>query len=76
MFLSGYPGHQDNENPEKFYFDIDAETFKRWGIDYLKVDGCNANESDYHITYPALGKALNKTGRPIVYRWVNFLIFF
>lgn len=40
------------------------------------MDGCNAETSDYEHTYPALGNALNKTGRPIVYScsWPAYLI--
>ena len=33
----GYPG-------SKGYEKIDAETFKDWGVDYLKLDGCYNNE--------------------------------
>lgn len=33
----------------------------------IKVDGCNAKTEDYPKTYPGLGDALNKSGRPIVY---------
>ncbi|CAI6322532.1 unnamed protein product [Periconia digitata] len=29
-----YPGSQDHE-------EIDSLTFEKWGVDYLKVDGCN-----------------------------------
>ncbi|KAJ4360586.1 uncharacterized protein N0V89_001152 [Didymosphaeria variabile] len=29
-----YPGSQDHE-------EIDAKTFERWGIDYVKIDGCH-----------------------------------
>ncbi|KAF2706338.1 carbohydrate-binding module family 13 protein [Pleomassaria siparia CBS 279.74] len=29
-----YPGSQDHE-------ELDAKTFEKWGVDYLKVDGCH-----------------------------------
>lgn len=29
-----YPGSQDHE-------EVDAKTFERWGVDYVKVDGCH-----------------------------------
>lgn len=45
----------------------DARMMASWKIDSLKVDGCNAVPSDYHVTYPAFGRALNATGRSIVY---------
>ena len=31
---AGYPGSE-------YYMQMDAETFAEWGIDYLKLDGCN-----------------------------------
>jgi len=49
------------------HMEIDAETFASWEIDYLKVDGCFANFEMYGVLYPALGRLLNATGRPIVY---------
>ncbi|WKY13790.1 hypothetical protein Q1695_004545 [Nippostrongylus brasiliensis] len=45
----------------------DAETFASWDIDYLKLDGCNVNVSLMPTGYPKMERALNKTGRPIVY---------
>ena len=32
-----YPGHEDKNSRGNFFFDLDAQTFARWGIDYLKV---------------------------------------
>jgi len=37
---AGYPG-------SRYYIDRDMRTFAQWGIDMLKVDGCNAGVSDY-----------------------------
>lgn len=34
MSCGWYPGSQD-------YEEVDAKTFERWGVDYLKVDGCH-----------------------------------
>ncbi|KAJ4295227.1 hypothetical protein N0V90_007238 [Kalmusia sp. IMI 367209] len=34
MTCGWYPGSQDHEL-------IDAQTFERWGIDYVKIDGCH-----------------------------------
>ena len=34
---AGFPGHEDQTDKSKFYFDLDAQTFASWGIDYLKV---------------------------------------
>jgi len=57
---AGYPGTEDN-------LDVDAQTFADWGLDMLKLDGCYANATYYEYGYPAMSKALNKTGRPIMY---------
>ena len=49
----------------------DAKTYAAWGIDYLKYDWCSATRVyDYHsmqAVYALMGKALEDTGRPIVY---------
>lgn len=48
--------------------ETDAEAFADWGIDFLKYDNCWAPASDWVIDrYTAMSRALNKTGRPIVY---------
>ena len=56
----GYPGSLN-------HFELDAMTFAEWGIDSLKLDGCFTNHSEYARLYPAMGTALNRTGRPIAY---------
>lgn len=56
----GYPGSQ-------YHLETDAETFAEWGVDMLKLDGCYTRVQDMDAGYPAMGKALNGTGRPIVY---------
>ncbi len=48
----------------------DAETFARWGVDYLKYDWCRANLTDgvrERTAFALMGAALRSTGRPIVY---------
>lgn len=45
----------------------DAQTFASWGVDYLKFDGCNSNAVEQMLGYPLMSKALNATGRPMVY---------
>jgi alpha-galactosidase len=43
----GYPGSYGHE-------EVDAETFASWGIDYLKLDGCNVfpnTEQEYKARY-------------------------
>ncbi|XP_032596027.2 alpha-N-acetylgalactosaminidase [Drosophila grimshawi] len=51
----------------KGYYAIDADTFASWKVDYVKLDGCYIGGIDLDIAYPAFGKALNRTGRPMVY---------
>ena len=38
-----------------------------WGVDAFKVDGCHANGTGMDVSYPALGRALNATGRAMIY---------
>lgn len=63
---AGYPGFDG-------HFELDTQTLADWGVDSIKVDACNANEAKFNITYPQFGKALNATGRPILYScsWPN-----
>jgi len=41
--------------------------FASWTVDYLKLDGCNADVKDYDTGYPAMEKELNGTGYPIAF---------
>ncbi|SEK57889.1 NEW3 domain-containing protein [Streptacidiphilus jiangxiensis] len=63
----GYPGSLG-------HWQQDADLFASWGVDYVKLDGCNvpskAGESDeqsYRDTYTAMSQALRNTHRRIVY---------
>ena len=64
----GYVGMQD-------HLEQDANLFASWDIDMLKVDGCYQDPSMMWDTYPELSRALNATGRPIVYScsWPAYL---
>ncbi|PYU79422.1 MAG: alpha-galactosidase, partial [Acidobacteria bacterium] len=46
----------------------DAQTYAKWGIDYLKYDWCKSGGSldEMKIAYTKMRDALKKTGRPIV----------
>ena len=57
---AGYPGMKDN-------FEVDIQTFVDWEIDFIKVDGCYADEIKMVDDYILLGQIMNKTGRPIAY---------
>lgn len=57
---AGFPGSE-------YYLELDAQTFADWGIDYLKLDGCNSIPQQYDHAYPPMDKWLNITGRQIVF---------
>ncbi|XP_078378504.1 alpha-N-acetylgalactosaminidase-like [Oculina patagonica] len=57
---AGYPGTID-------HIQQDMDTFAAWGVDYLKLDGCYSDPDKMDTGYPVVTKALNKTGRPIVF---------
>lgn len=46
---------------------LDANTFAKWDVDYVKLDGCYSEIDDMDEGYPEFGRLLNKTGRPMVY---------
>ncbi|MCR8668704.1 glycoside hydrolase family 27 protein [Aestuariibaculum sp. M13] len=45
----------------------DAETYAKWGVDYLKYDWCNTQGQDAKQYYTIMRDALFKAGRPIVF---------
>ncbi|XP_077164167.1 alpha-galactosidase A [Paroedura picta] len=58
---AGFPGSYG-------YYELDAETFASWGVDLLKFDGCHSDTVDLLVGgYKTMSRALNKTGRSIVY---------
>ncbi|MBC7567357.1 MAG: glycoside hydrolase family 27 protein [Pedobacter sp.] len=44
----------------------DAQTYAKWGIDYLKYDWCNTESLKAEGAYKTITAALRKAGRPIV----------
>ncbi|CAF1194820.1 unnamed protein product [Rotaria sordida] len=57
---AGYPGVLG-------HLEQDAKTFASWKVDYLKLDGCYADITDFEKGFPAMEKALNSTGYPIAF---------
>ena len=57
---AGFPGSLN-------YLEADAKIFAEWGVDYLKLDGCNSDIQSMDSGYPLMGQYLNATGRPMVY---------
>ena len=49
----------------------DAETFARWGIDFVKYDWCSADSvykpDQMQAAYTKMSEALKSTGRPMLY---------
>ncbi|KAI9746518.1 MAG: hypothetical protein M1818_000231 [Claussenomyces sp. TS43310] len=59
------------------YETVDANTFASWGVDYLKYDNCfnegqAGNQLISYTRYATMSKALNATGRPILYSLCNW----
>ncbi|KAG8626357.1 hypothetical protein KVT40_005302 [Elsinoe batatas] len=55
----------------------DASTWASWGVDYLKYDNCynegqTGNPQTTFNRYAAMSRALNETGRPILYSMCNW----
>ncbi|WP_086663561.1 NPCBM/NEW2 domain-containing protein [Lentzea kentuckyensis] len=57
---AGFPASIDHE-------ETDARTWADWGVDYLKYDNCYNENRPALDRYRAMGEALRKTGRNIVY---------
>lgn len=57
---AGYPG-------SLCHYMNDAQTFAEWGVDMVKLDGCNVNPRLMDVLYPAYTQALNRTGRRMVF---------
>jgi len=50
------------------HYEQDAQTYAKWGIDYLKYDWCQSSGTldEMTVAYTKMHEALKKTGRPIV----------
>lgn len=57
------------------HYEQDARTFASWGVDYLKLDGCYSNTTQFASGYPSMGAALQDTHRNITYScsWPAYL---
>jgi alpha-galactosidase len=69
-----FAGSGEPQGGGKAHFLADAKLFASWGVDYLKLDGCNVyvpkGESPndaYRAAYRAESDALAQVGRPIVF---------
>ena len=57
---AGRPGSRGHEYQ-------DAQTYARWGVDYLKYDWCNTDSLRAAGSYLTMRNALASAGRPIVF---------
>jgi alpha-galactosidase len=69
-----YAGSGEANGGGKDYFLQDTRLFASWGVDYLKLDGCNVYVPDgvskieaYRKAYAGQSAALKSAGRPIVF---------
>jgi len=62
----GYMTCQQYEGSRGYEF-LDADTFARWGVDYVKADWCYAHGMRAEASYKTLGLAIQATGRDMVY---------
>ncbi len=70
----GFAGSGEPNGGGKDHFLQDAKLFAYWGVDYLKLDGCNlymskgvSKEAVYRKAYAAESAALKAVGRPIIF---------
>ena len=59
----GYPGSRG-------YEELDAKTFESWGIDYLKLDGCNVypfTKQQYQDLYSKWHQILTNLDKPMIF---------
>jgi alpha-galactosidase len=70
----GFAGSGKPKGGGKDHFTQDARLFATWGVDYLKLDGCNLytptdgdKTTTYRKAYAAESAALRDVGRPIVF---------
>jgi alpha-galactosidase len=70
----GYAGSGEPKGGGKDHFLQDTQLFASWGVDYLKLDGCNvyvpagtSQAAAYRKTYAAESAALKSASRPIVF---------
>ena len=74
MTCGGYAGSGVPNGGGKDHFLQDTRLFASWGVDYLKLDGCNlyipkgkTQDEVYRQAYAAQSAAIKAVGRPIVF---------
>ena len=74
LTCGGFAGSGEPKGGGKDHFLQDAKLFASWGVDYLKLDGCNVyvptggtQDAAYRKAYSAQAAALKAVRRPIVF---------
>jgi alpha-galactosidase len=74
LTCGGFAGSGESKGGGKDHFLQDAKLFASWGVDYLKLDGCNVyvptggtQDAAYRKAYSAQAAALKEVGRPVVF---------
>jgi alpha-galactosidase len=50
----------------------DIKTYASWGVDYVKIDWCYAEDLEPSVQYPKFRDAIAQSGRPIVFSICNW----
>ncbi len=71
---AGYAGDGQPKEGGEYHFLRDARLYASWGVDYLKLDGCNVyvppgitRQEAFRRAYAAEAAALKRVGRPVVF---------
>lgn len=71
---AGFAGSGEPKGGGEYHFVQDARLFASWGVDYLKLDGCNVyappgttREEAYRRAYAAEAAALKAVHRPVIF---------
>lgn len=74
LTCGGFAGSGEPNGGGKDHFLQDAKLFQSWGVDYLKLDGCNVyvphgsnQDAAYRGAYASEAAALRAVGRPIAF---------
>ena len=74
MYTSAGDKTCKGDRPGSFgHYETDAATLASWGVDFVKMDHCGnkGNRSDQEL-YGNMSRALNATGRPVLFSLCNW----
>ena len=54
------------------HYEQDAKTVTSWGVDFVKMDHCGGRNGTDQELYGSMSKALNATGRPVLFSLCNW----